>query len=198
MEFLPASYSPGVVTASVLIAMFASYVALDLSRRVRNQDRRVAMTWLVGGSLTMGTGIWCMHFVGMLAFSLPIELGYTVGLTVLSWVTAVGVSAVALYVASRGPASWRDLGGASLLMGIGICAMHYLGMEALDMTPLIVWDPWLIAASAAIAVGASAAALLIFGWLGCSRWRPWQWERPSAACTIPAWRQPAFRWIRCA
>ena len=166
MEFLPASYSPGVVTASVLIAMFASYVALDLAKRVRNHDRRVAMTSLVGGSLTMGTGIWCMHFVGMLAFSLPIELGYTVGLTVLSWVTAVGVSAVALYVASRGPASWRDLGGASLLMGIGICAMHYLGMAALDMTPLIVWDPWLIAASAAIAVGASAGALLIFGWLG--------------------------------
>ena len=83
MEFLPASYSPGVVTASVLIAMFASYVALDLAKRVRNHDRRVDMTWLVGGSLTMGTGIWCMHFVGMLAFSLPIELGYTVGLTVL-------------------------------------------------------------------------------------------------------------------
>ena len=60
MEFLPASYSPGVVTASVLIAMFASYVALDLAKRVRNHDRRVAMTWLVGGSLTMGTGIWCM------------------------------------------------------------------------------------------------------------------------------------------
>ena len=100
MEFLPTSYSPWGVTASVLIAIFASYVALDLAKRVRAPDRKIANTWLVGGSISMGTGIWCMHFVGMLAFSLPIELGYTVTLTLVSWVTAVLVSAIALKVAS--------------------------------------------------------------------------------------------------
>lgn len=165
MEFLPARYSPSIVTASILIAFLASYVALDLARRVRTPDRVIANTWLLGGSLTMGTGIWCMHFIGMLAFSLPIQLGYTVVLTILSWVTAVGVSAIALKVASHPQASFRRIGIGALTMGIGICAMHYLGMAALDMDPLIVWDFWLVFVSFVIALVASAAALLIFNYL---------------------------------
>ncbi len=172
MTFLPSSYNPWVVAASLLIASFASYVALDLAKRVRTHDRRVAMSWWFGGSIAMGTGIWCMHFVGMLAFSLPIALGYTGTLTVASWVAGVAVSAVALFVASRGSLTWRRLAGGALAMGIGICAMHYTGMAALDMAPAIVWDPLLVAASALIAVAASAAALLIFFWLRrVSAWR---------------------------
>src|SRR5882672_4431935 len=165
MAYLPSSYDPWVVAASLLIASFASYVALDLAKRVRTHDRRVAMSWWVGGSIAMGTGIWCMHFVGMLAFSLPIALGYTRTLTVASWVAGVAVSAVALFVASRGSLTWRRLAGGALAMGVGICAMHYTGMAALDMAPGIVWSRLLVAASALIAVVASAAALLIFFWL---------------------------------
>jgi diguanylate cyclase (GGDEF)-like protein len=105
------------------------------------------------------------HIVGMLAFSLPIALGYTHALTAASWIAAIVVSAVALSVASRGTLTRRRLAGGALAMGAGICAMHYTGMAALDMAPAIVWDPLLLAASAAIAVGASAAALLIFFWL---------------------------------
>jgi diguanylate cyclase (GGDEF)-like protein len=172
VAFLPSSYDPKVVAASLLIASFASYVALDLAKRVRTRDRRVAMSWWVGGSIAMGTGIWCMHFVGMLAFSLPIALGYTPTLTVASWVAGVAVSAVALFVASRGSLTWHRLTGGASAMGVGICAMHYIGMAALDMAPSIVWDPLLIAASALIAVAASAAALLIFFWLRkVSAWR---------------------------
>lgn len=88
------------MAASFFIASFASYVALDLAKRVRTGDRGIAIAWWIGGSLAMGTGIWCMHFVGMLAFTLPIALGYTVALTVLSWCAAVAVSAIALWVAS--------------------------------------------------------------------------------------------------
>ena len=165
MTYLIASYDPSAVAASLLVASFASYVALDLAKRVRTQDRGVALSWWVGGSIAMGTGIWCMHFVGMLAFSLPIALGYTPGLTFASWVAGVAVSAVALFVASRGSLAWRTLAGGALAMGVGICAMHYTGMAALDMAPGIVWNPLLVAASALIAVGASAAALLIFFWL---------------------------------
>jgi len=165
MQYLASSYSPWVVAASLLIASFASYVALDLAKRVRTRERGVALSWWIGGSLAMGTGIWCMHFVGMLAFSLPIALGYTVGLTVASWVAGVAVSAVALYVASHGELTWRSLAGGALAMGLGICAMHYTGMAALDMSPGIVWNLRVVAASALIAVGASAAALLIFFWM---------------------------------
>ena len=64
MTYLIASYDPWAVAASLLIASFASYVALDLAKRVRTQDRGVALSWWVGGSIAMGTGIWCMHLVG--------------------------------------------------------------------------------------------------------------------------------------
>lgn len=165
MQFLPSSYSPLVVFASLLIASFASYVALDLAKRVRSYESGLVLGWWVGGSLVMGTGIWCMHFVGMLAFSLPIALGYTAGLTVASWSAGVVVSAIAFYIASHGVLTWRSLVGGSLAMGLGICAMHYIGMAALDMSPGIVWDWRLVAASAVIAVCASTAALLIFFWL---------------------------------
>jgi diguanylate cyclase (GGDEF)-like protein len=165
VTFLPSRYDPWVVVASLLIASFASYVALDLAKRVRTHNHGVALSWWVGGSIAMGTGIWCMHFVGMVAFSLPIALGYTRGLTFASWVAGVAVSAVALFVASRGSLAWRTLAGGALAMGVGICAMHYTGMAALDMMPGIVWNPLLVAASALIAVGASAVALLIFFWL---------------------------------
>ncbi|MDN3919748.1 putative bifunctional diguanylate cyclase/phosphodiesterase [Roseateles violae] len=175
MLFLTPRYAPELVAASLLIATFASYVSLDLAKRVRTPDLAVARSWWAGGSLAMGTGIWAMHFVGMFAYSLPIELGYRSLQTLLSWIAAIGVSAVALALASRGRLSLARLAGGALLMGLGICAMHYIGMAALDMAPGIVWDPRLVAASALIAVLASAAALLIFFWLrefGGSRYRP--------------------------
>ncbi len=165
MNYLSTSYDPGVVLASVLIATFASYVTLDLVRRVRTDARRAARNWWVGGSLAMGTGIWSMHFVGMLAFSLPIAIGYTKLLTFASWVAAVVVSGIALKIASGGSLTASRLVGGATTMGAGICAMHYIGMAALDMSPGIVWDTRLVGASAAIAVVASAAALLIFFWL---------------------------------
>ncbi len=102
MTYLTSNYNPWTVAASLLIASFASFVELDLARRVRTHDRRVALNWWVGGSIAMGTGIWCMHFVGMLAFFLPITLGYTGALTAASWVAGVAVSGVALFVARRG------------------------------------------------------------------------------------------------
>lgn len=88
------------VLASVIVSLLASCVALDLVKRLRAPERRVAMRWLLGGSITMGTGIWGMHFVSMLAFSQTFESGYTAGLTALSWVMAMGVSAVALLLFS--------------------------------------------------------------------------------------------------
>lgn len=164
MSVLPSRYDPTMVFASVLIGSFASYVALDLAKRALTRGR-VAVVWWACGSVAMGTGIWSMHFIGMLAFSLPIALGYAKLLTFLSWLAGVAVSAVALAVASSGSLSGRRLAVGSLLMGAGICAMHYIGMAALTLRPGIVWSSWLIAASAAIAIGASAAALLIFFWL---------------------------------
>ncbi|WP_326534167.1 putative bifunctional diguanylate cyclase/phosphodiesterase [Pseudorhodoferax sp.] len=165
MSFLPTSYDFWGVLASVLIAAVASHVTLDLARRVRRPERLVALAWWFGGSLVMGTGIWSMHFVGMLAFSLPISLGYTHGLTAASFAAAVATSGVALGIASLGRLSLARIAGGALVMGLGICAMHYMGMAALDMAPGIVWNMGWVAVSALIAVVASGVALWLFFWL---------------------------------
>ncbi|MBV8503796.1 MAG: EAL domain-containing protein [Paucibacter sp.] len=162
MEFLAARYDAWVVAISIVIASFSSYVALDLARRVRGPDRKVATAWWAGGSVVMGSGIWSMHFVGMLAFNLPVPLGYTALLTFASWVAAVVVSGIALGLASQGKLTARRLGWGATAMGAGICTMHYTGMAALDMAPGIQWNPGLVLASVVIALTASAAALLIF------------------------------------
>ena len=165
MNFLPTSYDPWGVMASVLIAAVASYVTLDLARRVHRSERVAATLWWLGGSLVMGAGIWSMHFVGMLAFSLPITLGYTTGLTAASFCAAVLTSGVALGIASLGRLSGGRIVAGALVMGLGICAMHYMGMAALDMAPGIVWDAAWVAVSAVIAVVASGVALWLFFWL---------------------------------
>lgn len=113
----------------------------------------------------MGTGIWSMHFVAMLAFSLPIRLGYDPSVTVLSWLAAVIVSWLALRTASRTEVTQKQIAVAGVAMGAGICAMHYTGMFAMQMNPGIVWDMAWVAISVAIAISASFAALLIFFWM---------------------------------
>ena len=165
MTYLAPRYDMALVIASLLIATLSAYVMLDLAKRVRSGDRGLARGLWIGGSIAMGTGIWSMHFVGMLAYSLPIALGYTPFLTFLSWVAGIAACALALWVASAEVLTPHRLTGGALTMGLGICAMHYTGMAALDMAPGIVWNPWIVAASAFIAVGASAAALVIFFWL---------------------------------
>jgi diguanylate cyclase (GGDEF)-like protein len=160
--YLPSHYNAVGVAASVVIATLASYVALDLVRRVHATRRAISVIWWVAGALVMGTGIWAMHFVGMMAFELPIALGFTSKLTALSWLAAVGASAVALGVAGRLAFGPRNILLGAGAMAVGICGMHYIGMAALDMAPPIVWDPVMVAASVVFAAVASAAALVIF------------------------------------
>ncbi|WP_010460580.1 putative bifunctional diguanylate cyclase/phosphodiesterase [Acidovorax radicis] len=160
--FMPSSYNLFVVVASFAIAMLASYVTLDLARRVRTAQRRVGLAWWAAGSIVMGTGIWAMHFLGMQAFRLPIEIGFAGGPTLLSWLAAVTASAMALQLASQETSGRAQLAMGALVMGAGISGMHYIGMAAMEMAPGIVWNPPLVALSVLIAVLASATALLIF------------------------------------
>ncbi len=164
--FLPSHHNLWVVAASLLLATLASYVALDLSRRVRHASGRPHLLWWALGSLAMGTGIWSMHFVGMLGFSLPIALGFSGRLTLISWVAGVTASGVALWVASEANDGLRRVAMASLAMAAGICGMHYIGMAALDMAPPIVWRMPIVLLSLLIGLAASAAALFIFKFLG--------------------------------
>ncbi|BAN49146.1 bifunctional diguanylate cyclase/phosphodiesterase [Metapseudomonas resinovorans] len=158
---LTGSYDYSLVLISLLVAILASYTALDLAGRVNSSQGRGAVLWIAGGAVAMGIGIWSMHFIGMLAFSLPIPLGYDLPLTLLSLLIAILVSGFALWLVSqpRQPL-WQLLCGA-LTMGAGISSMHYLGMHAMRMLPGIDYDPGLFYLSLAIAVAASGAALWI-------------------------------------
>ncbi len=161
--YMTTYHEPALVVASLVVAVLSSFVALDLARRVHaatisGQSR----WWWAGGSLTLGTGIWAMHFVGMLGFDASIPLGYDLLPTLASWTAAVAAAAVALSIAARERLGLGALLAGSTSMAVGICAMHYLGMAALDLQPGIVWRAPLVVASVAIAWGASATALAIF------------------------------------
>jgi NO-binding membrane sensor protein with MHYT domain len=156
-------YSPSLVTLSIAIAILASYTALDLANRVKEgaSNHRKSWAWLVAGALSMGIGIWSMHFIGMLAFHLPTAVAYDLPITALSLVIAIGVSTVALAVFRQPELRVKNVLACAFLMGIGIAAMHYTGMIAMRMSPPIAYDPVLFVASVLIAILASAAALWI-------------------------------------
>ena len=118
--------------------------------------------WWAGGSLALGTGIWSMHFVGMLGFEAGMPLGYRWLPTVASWLAAVLAAGVALGLATREQLGALALAGGRVTMAVAVCAMHYQGMGALDMAPGIVWRVPLVLLSAGVAWGASGVALLIF------------------------------------
>ncbi|MHC8354017.1 putative bifunctional diguanylate cyclase/phosphodiesterase [Pseudomonas sp. LB3P81] len=155
------SYSPTLVIISLFVAILASYTALDMTGRIATARGRAVHLWTAGGGLAMGIGVWSMHFIGMLAFELPIDLGYDVTLTTLSLLTAILSCGFALWLVSQPLLPIWQLAFGALVMGAGISAMHYTGMAAMRMQPGIDYDPTLFVASLLIAVGASGAALWI-------------------------------------
>jgi NO-binding membrane sensor protein with MHYT domain len=155
------SYNFWLIFLSIVVATVASYVALDLASRVVAHGTRASRYWLIGGALSMGTGIWSMHFIGMLAFQLTIPMSYDIPITLLSLVIAIIVSGFALYSVSHGTLSLHRLLSGGLLMGIGIASMHYTGMAAMQLEPPLRYDPFIFTLSVLIAIIASVAALWI-------------------------------------
>src|SRR6201987_720740 len=155
------SYNYALVALSVLIAMFASYAALDLAGRVTAAGGWARPVWLLGGAGAMGTGIWSMHYIGMLAFILPIPVAYHWPTVLLSLLAAILASVVALGVVSRQKMGWfRALAG-SVLMGAGIASMHYIGMAAMRLPAICRFNSFLVVLSVVFAVSISLAALWI-------------------------------------
>jgi signal transduction histidine kinase len=177
---LTSHYDPTLVATSVAIAIFASYVALDMAARLSAARRHARGWWWLCAPVAMGLGIWSMHFVGMLAFHLPVPVGYDGTLVIASVVVAIAASALALFVTSRPSLSAGVLGYASLSMGTAITGMHYIGMAALRLPAVITWRPGLVALSVFIAFGASYAALQLASRLRHST-RLFQWSKLGAA-----------------
>jgi diguanylate cyclase len=147
------------VGLSILIAVLASYTALTLAGRLKTAERRGQMFWLCGGAVALGGGIWSMHFVAMLAFSLDMPIDYNAGLTVASLVAAIVVAGTALYTVHRWNAKRTSILVAGTFAGFGVATMHYVGMAAMQMPATISYDPTLFTASIVIAVVAATAAL---------------------------------------
>jgi len=152
-------HDPKLVVLSVTVAVIASYAALDLAARVSVRRGRAAWLWLLGGAGVMGTGIWSMHFIGMLALQLGGSVAYDGRINAASWLIAVLASGVALLVVRRPALTRSSLAGGGLVMGLGIAGMHYTGMAAMRVSPPIEYDLSLVAASVGIAFVASLAAL---------------------------------------
>jgi PAS domain S-box-containing protein len=155
------SYNYALVALSVLIAMFASYAALDLAGRVTAARGWTRASWLLGGACAMGTGIWSMHYIGMLAFILPIPVAYHWPTVLLSLFAAILASAIALYVVSREKMGACRAAAGSVLMGAGIASMHYIGMAAMRLPAICHFDSFLVVLSVVLAVSISLAALWI-------------------------------------
>jgi len=153
------SYDTPLVTLSIVIAVLASYSALDLGSRVRGAAPAFRPVWIGMAALVMGGGIWSMHFIGMLAFRMDMPVGYAVGGTVLSLLVAVGATAAAFAWVSRSGARARDVLPAGALMGGGVAAMHYSGMAAMRMPAEVTYSWPLVALSVLVAVAASTTAL---------------------------------------
>ena len=156
-------YNLLLVMLSVVIAVLAAYTALDMASRVTATHGRVRLTWLLGGAIAMGIGIWSMHFIGMLAVRLPFDVHYDFLDVFLSALPAIAASGLALLVVSRSALRWLDLVGSSFLMGSGIATMHYSGMSAMQMPAVIEYSLPMVWLSVLVAVAVSGIGLcLIF------------------------------------
>src|SRR5712675_3413699 len=134
------SYDYRLVTLSVVMAICAAYAALDLAGRTTASRGQVRLVWLAGGATAMGLGIWSMHYIGMLAFSLPVLVLYDWPMVLLSLMAAVFASAVALFVVSRKKMGWPRALVGSAVMGGGIATMHYTGMAAMRLPAMCSYD----------------------------------------------------------
>src|SRR5260370_6731804 len=141
------TYDPYLVVLSILVASVASYTALDLSGHVGPSRGFARRVWLVAAALTMGGGIWSMHFVAMLAFIMPTPVSYDIGLTALSLVVAIFVTGGGFYVISRRRASLLRLVLSGIFMRLGIAGMHYTGMAAMPGHAVLSTDPLLVTVS---------------------------------------------------
>jgi diguanylate cyclase (GGDEF)-like protein len=155
-------YNDWLVGLSVTVAVLVSYTALRLAARVAANEGHGAQIWIGIGAAAMGVGIWSMHFIGMLAFSLPIPLAYDVPTTLVSLLVAILTSGFALTITSGGRLTIPRLAGSAVVMGAGISTMHYMGMAAITIVPAIAYNRWLVACSVLIAVSASFIALWLF------------------------------------
>ena len=158
-SILSSTYDFRLVALSVVIAICASYAALNLAGRVTAARNSARIAWLMGGAVAMGTGIWSMHYTGMLAYHLSVPVYYHIPTVILSLVAAIVASLIALFVVSRPHINFVHVAAGSLLMAAGISSMHYTGMASMRLSAMHHWDMTFVVLSVVIALVVALAAL---------------------------------------
>ena len=165
IETVISTYNLPLVLLSIMVAIFSSSAALDISSRLKSTNETVRFQWILAGSFILGLGIWSMHFIGMLAFHLSIDVSYSISMVIISIFPAIAASGIAFYIVSRPPIKRKSLFIGAFFIGTGIIFMHYLGIEAMEMNAAITYDPRLLVLSAAIAYAASFLGLFLLFYL---------------------------------
>lgn len=165
-------YDPWLVALSLLTAVSAAATGMYMADQAARQKNNVLRRWAqISGSLALGGGIWAMHFIGMLAFSLCAQAGYDPATTMVSMLPGILAAAVALSLLGRTHVSFGQLAIGGILTGLGICTMHYAGMAAMRSTITLQYDPVLFSGSLVVAMALSAVALWISTGMGGTRLR---------------------------
>ena len=154
------SWDPVLIAISYLVAFIASFVALDSAGKIPLSSRKAALFWRMAGGISLGIGIWSMHFIGMLSMQMPMMMRYGLWLTLASLGVAVIASTTALDIAVAGKkrSLFRPI-VATAILSAGVVSMHYIGMAALMLDGSIIWDRRIVGLSVVIAVVASGTAL---------------------------------------
>jgi NO-binding membrane sensor protein with MHYT domain len=157
------NFSYGLLTPGLgfLMSCLGAFLGLRCTTRARAHQGRARVRWLLLAGLSIGvTGIWTMHFIAMLGFTIPGEtISYNVPVTILSLLVAVGIVWAGLLIIGFGRVGPRSLLAGGLITGLGVAVMHYLGMAAMRMPGKVTYDPTLMILSVLIAVVAATAAL---------------------------------------
>ncbi|MCF2948721.1 PAS domain S-box protein [Paraglaciecola aquimarina] len=155
------AYNPWLVVLSVSIAIFASFMGFQVAHQAANASRVRKHFSLLVGSIALGGGVWSMHFIGMLALELCTDITYQFDLTAMSLLPAIGASWIALNLITRENLKPYQLVLGGVLVGAGIGVMHYVGMAAMEMAPLLRYDLFMFCVSILVAVVLAILSLWI-------------------------------------
>ncbi len=159
-EVVPISYNPLLLALSFAVAVIGSFVGLMACRHISQENGRTSWYNAISAAIAIGgVGVWSMHFIGMLALTLDLALGYAMVETIVSMVVAIVVTALALAFVANAPNSVARVLGAGVVLGLGVCVMHYLGMYGMRFGGVFAWNGFLVALSVGIAIVAATAAL---------------------------------------
>ena len=160
MDHLPSGQNPIFIALSIVIAILASYAALEILERVKTLSGTERRNWLIGGAGIFGFGVWSMHFIGMIGYMLPVNVQYNYPIVIASVLPIVVMAYFVLDLLARPTVSMMQILLGGVLLGVGVGGMHYGGMFAMEMNATLSFDPIMFVVSVLVAVGVSTAGLL--------------------------------------